>query len=98
MTLTVVEKLKAISEAIGDLITFVQEDKEIQPDFEEYLKTIGATEATQAQMQSVCLPYIFERNIESKSIIEIFLEKKQKKRQNTKSYYKRTYEFNFIDF
>lgn len=78
MTLTVVEKLKAISEAIGDLITFVQEDKEIQPDFEEYLKTIGATEATQTQMQSIALPYIFERNIESKSIIEIFLEKTKK--------------------
>lgn len=78
MTLTVVEKLKVISEAISDLINFVQTNKEIEPDFKEYLKTIGAMNVPPAQMQSICLPYIFERNINSKSIIEIFLEKTKK--------------------
>lgn len=78
MTLTIVEKLKTISDAVGDLINFVQTDKEIEPDFKEYLTTIGAKDFTPAQMQSVCFPYIFERNINSKSIIELFLEKTKK--------------------
>lgn len=78
MTTTVIEKLSAISEAIGALIDFVQTNKEIEPDFKEYLTTIGVKEITPAQVQSVCLPYIFERNINSKSIIELFLEKTKK--------------------
>lgn len=78
MTLTVIEKLNSISDVMSDLIDFVQTDKDVKPDFEEYLKTIGAAEATQAQMQSVALPYLFERNIDSKSIIDLFLEKSKK--------------------
>lgn len=75
---TIVEKLKTISEVMSDLIEFVQTDKEIEPDFSEYLKTIGVKEVTPAQAQSVCMPYIFERNINSKNIIELFLEKAKK--------------------
>lgn len=78
MTLTVIEKLKTISETIDNLINFVQTNEEIQPDFTEYLSTIGAADIAPSQMQSVCLPYIFERNINSKSIMEIFLEKTKK--------------------
>jgi len=66
MTTNVIEKLNSISDAMSDLINFVQNDKAVKPDFQEYLTTIGAAEATQAQMQSICLPYIFERNINSK--------------------------------
>lgn len=81
MTMTVIEKLNTISEVMGDLINFVQTDKDVQPDFEEYLKTIGAKDFAPSQLQSVCLPYIFERNIDSKSILELFLDKIKK---NTK--------------
>lgn len=78
MTLTVIEKLKAISETIDNLINFVQTNEEIKPDFNEYLTTIGAVDIAPSQIQSICLPYIFERNINSKSVIEIFLEKTKK--------------------
>lgn len=78
MTTNVVEKLKTISETINDLINFVQTNKEIEPDFKEYLTTIGVKNVTPAQLQSICLPYIFERNINSKSILEIFIEKTKK--------------------
>lgn len=78
MTMSIIDKLKAISEAISDLINFVQTNEEIKEDFQEYLTTIGAKDIPPSQMQSVCLPYIFERNINSKSIIEIFLEKTKK--------------------
>lgn len=76
--MTLIEKLNSISDVMGDLIDFVQTDKDIQPDFQEYLSTIGAKNVTSAQMQSVCMPYIFERTINSKSILESFLEKAKK--------------------
>lgn len=75
---TVIEKLKTISDVMSDLINFVQTDKEVKPDFKEYLATIGVKEITPTQVQSICLPYIFERNINSKNIIELFLEKTKK--------------------
>ncbi len=78
MTTNIIEKLNAISEVMSSLIDFVQTNKEVEADFREYLTTIGAQDATTAQLQSVCLPYIFERNINSKNIIEIFLEKTKK--------------------
>lgn len=78
MTSNAVEKLNAISEVMGDLINFVQKDKDIEPDFQEYLTTIGAKDATAAQLQSISMPYIFERNIDSKNILELFLEKTKK--------------------
>lgn len=76
--MTIIEKLKTISEVMGDLINFVQTNKNIEPDFKEYLSTIGVKELNPSQTQSVCLPYIFERNIDSKNILEIFLEKTKK--------------------
>jgi len=78
--MTIIEKFKSISDVMNSLIKFVQTDKEIKPDFEEYLTTIGVKELSESQMQSVCLPYIFERNLgpNSKSILEFFLEKTKK--------------------
>lgn len=84
MTLTVIEKLKAISETMSDLINFVQTNKDVEPDFKEYLTTIGVKEVSPSQTQSICLPYIFERNINSKSIIDIFLEKTKKVTKNAR--------------
>jgi len=84
MTITIIEKLKTISEVMGDLINFVQNDKEIATDFQEYLTTVGVKEVAPAQAQSICLPYIFERNIDSKSIIDIFIEKTKKLTKSAK--------------
>ena len=78
MTVNIIEKIKTISEVMGDLINFVQTNKEVSPDFNEYLTTIGIKDVPQARVQSVCMPYIFERNIESKGIIELFLDKTKK--------------------
>lgn len=78
MTTNIIEKLKAISDVMSDLINFVQTNKDVEPDFKEYLTTIGVKEVSPNQVQSVCLPYIFERNIDSKSIMELFLEKTKK--------------------
>ncbi len=76
--MSLIEKLDSISEVISDLIKFVQTDKDIKSDFDEYLSTIGVKNPNSSQIQSICMPYIFERNINSKSILELFLEKTKK--------------------
>lgn len=75
---TVIEKINEISDAIGTLINFVQTDKTVEADFKDYLQTIGMKDVPDSQLQSVSIPYIFERNLDSKSIIELFLEKTKK--------------------
>ncbi len=78
--MSVIEKFSDISDVMSGLIDFVRTDEEVKADFAEYLSTIGVKGITENQLQSVCLPYIFERNLgsDSKSIIELFLEKTKK--------------------
>lgn len=78
--MSVIEKFSDISSVMDDLMNFVQTDEEVKADFNEYLSTIGAKSISENQLQSVCLPYIFERNLgsDSKSIIELFSEKTKK--------------------
>lgn len=78
MTANIIEKITAISQVMGDLIDFVQTDKDIEPDFKEYLSTIGVKDYNPSKAQAVCIPYIFERSINSKNIIENFLDKTKK--------------------
>ena len=67
------EELKEINDIIKNLAEFVQSNEIVKPDFEEYLKTIGNT-----NVQSAYLTYIFERNLENKSILELYLENTKK--------------------
>lgn len=69
----VLEDLREINDVIKDLAVFVQENEIVKPDFEEYLKTIGNT-----NFQSACFNYIFERNLDNKSILTLFLENSKK--------------------
>ena len=66
----ILEDLKEINDVIKNLAEFIQTDADIRPDFEEYLKTIGNT-----NIQSACFTYIFERNLNNKSILELYIEK-----------------------
>lgn len=75
MSTNLIEKLNSISEVMSELITFVQTDKEVEQDFKEYLSTLGVSNPTPAQIQAVSVPYIFERNIDAKSIFDLFLNK-----------------------
>ena len=72
-----VEKIIGINEVIKDIFRFVQEDETIKPDFQEYLSTMGAMNATSTQMEKIFIPYIFERYIgePAKSIIELYNER-----------------------
>ena len=65
------EDLKEINEVIKNLAEFVQTNEKIKPDFEEYLKTIG-----NMNLQSACFTYIFERNIDNESILDMYSKEK----------------------
>jgi tRNA uridine 5-carbamoylmethylation protein Kti12 len=81
----IIEKFSTISDVINGLINFVQNEEKVAADFKEYLSTIGLNESIpEEQLQSVCLPYIFERNIDSKSILELFTENTKKLTKNAK--------------
>lgn len=72
----VITDIQTISSTITNIINFVQANEKIKEDFEEYLKTIGYTNANLSQMQALSIPYITERIIfkENKSVTEIYLE------------------------
>lgn len=71
----ILEDLKEINDVIKDLAEFIQRDETVKPDFEEYIKTLGQNNVN---FQSACFTYIFERNLNNKSILMLYLE-------NTKS-------------
>ena len=72
--MTVIEKINEINDAIKDVFEFTQTNEIVQNDFNEYLATIGAREISLNQMEKIFLPYIFERKIDSKSILEMYKE------------------------
>jgi len=69
----ILEDLKEINDTIRHLADFVQNDESVKNDFQEYLKTIG-----NVNFQSACFNYIFERNIDNKSILSMYLENTKK--------------------
>ena len=69
----ILEDLKEINDAIKELAEFVQNDDFVKPDFEEYIKTVNGM-----NFQSACFNYIFERNLNNKSILTLFLENTKK--------------------
>ena len=67
----ILEDLKEINDVIKNLAEFIQQDETVKPDFEEYIKTIGQNNVN---FQSACFNYIFERNLNNKSILQLYLE------------------------
>ena len=71
----ILEDLKEINDVIKELAEFIQKDEIVKPDFEEYIKTIGQNNMN---FQSACFTYIFERNLNNKSILQLYLENSKK--------------------
>ena len=65
----ILEDLKEINDVIKELAEFIQNDEFVKPDFEEYIKTVNGM-----NFQSACFNYIFERNLNNKSILALYLE------------------------
>ena len=83
--MTVIEKISAINDVIKEIFEFTQKDEKIKADFYEYLSTIGARNITLNQMEKVFLPYIFERKLDNKSILEMFVEQNPKNKDISES-------------
>lgn len=71
------DKIQDINDTIKSIALFIQSDEEIRPDFQEYLKTIGANRNSGVDFQGACFTYIFERRLgeSHKSIPSLYLEK-----------------------
>ena len=74
--MTVIEKINEINNAVKEIFDFTQSNETIKADFDEYLATIGARNISLSQVEKIFLPYIFERNINGKSIIEMYRDEK----------------------
>ena len=66
----ILEDLKEINDVI---------DEFVKPDFEEYIRTVNGM-----NLQSACFNYIFERNLDNKSILTLYLENAKKVPASTK--------------
>lgn len=75
----ILEDLKEINGVIKELAEFIQNDEFVKPDFEEYIRTVNGM-----NLQSACFNYIFERNLDNKSILTLYLENTKKVPASTK--------------
>lgn len=73
------EDLKIVSDTIKNVVTFIQNDDVVKGDFEEYLKTIGiGQQHAVMDFNTACLNYIFERRLQNKSIVKLYLDRSKK--------------------
>lgn len=75
----ILEDLKEINDVIKELAEFIQNDEFVKPDFEEYIRTVNGM-----NLQSACFNYIFERNLDNKSILTLYLGNTKKVPASTK--------------
>ena len=73
----VADKIQEINDIIKSVAIFIQSDESVKPDFDEYIKTIGANRNKGTNFQAACFNYIFERRLgeERKSILALYQEK-----------------------
>ena len=72
------EDLKIVSDVIKNIVEFVQEDLAVKGDFEEFIKTIGVGQNAVMDFNTAVLNYIFERRLQNKAIIRLYLDRKNK--------------------
>ena len=75
---TTIDTIGEITQALKDLYEFVINTETLNADYDEYLKTIGAKDVPLNRLESVFIPYAFERYIDNskKTIIELFNDEK----------------------
>jgi len=72
--MSVIEKFSTISSTITKLFEFLTTSEVVREDVEEYLKTVSAHNQSSKNLQSILIPYLFERSIDKKSIFQIYIE------------------------
>ncbi len=86
--MTVIEKINEINETLKQVFEYTQSNEEIKADFNEYLATIGAKNISLNHMEKIFLPYIFERNINGKSVLQMYKEDGDKNNEILESFLK----------
>ena len=81
--MAVIEKITEINEVLKDIFGFTQRNEAVKADFDEYLATIGSKNISLNQMEKIFLPYIFERKLNDKFILELYLEESKNKEIKT---------------
>ena len=76
----VIEKVTEINDTLKDIFNFTQRNEAVKADFDEYLATIGSKNISLNQMEKIFLPYIFERKLNDKFILEMYKEEAQNKK------------------
>ena len=77
--MAVIDKINEVNEVLKEIFNFTQANAIIKSDFDEYLKTIGAKNIDLNKMEKIFLPYIFERNINNSSVLDMFREEAKNK-------------------
>ncbi len=72
--MSVIEKFSTISSTISKLFDFLMTSDVVKEDVEEYLKTVSAYSQTAKNLQSILIPYLFERTIKNKSIFQLYID------------------------
>ena len=68
------ENVETISLLIDKLFDFVKTDLLVQKDLSDYLAPIAENINSHQKLQAAIIPYIFERSLNNKSVIDIFIE------------------------
>ena len=80
--MTVIEKITEINDVLKDIFNYTQKNNEVKTDFDEYLATIGSKNISLNQMEKIFLPYIFERRLNNKFILELYREENKNKNED----------------
>ena len=75
----VLEKITVINDVLKDVFNYTQRNETVKADFDEYLATIGSKNISLNQMEKIFLPYIFERRLNDKFILEMYKEEAKNK-------------------
>ena len=82
----VIDKVKDINDTIKAIANFIQVDEVVKPDFQEYLRTIGANRNSRINFQGACFNYIFERRLGEplKTIPALYMDRNELKAADKK--------------
>ena len=77
--MAVLEKITEINDVLKDIFNFTQSNEDVKADFNEYLATIGSRNISLNQMEKIFLPYVFERKLNNKFILELYKDQASNK-------------------
>ena len=72
---TQLAEISLITDITDKLIEFMTSDEEIKEDYEDFTLTIAARQLSREEIRSRTITYIFTRQLQNRSVFDIFLER-----------------------